>query len=189
MEESVKKDIITILRKTIPIIKEENVTALKELSNHTIHDASIFQDKDSILIAIIIYSLSKIIARSEGRTDDWDKVKDETIKEVERAETFLTNDREEDYRSKIKKLLRNIGKLDKMLSFYIEDIFEKARIIKGAKLYEHGLSIGRAADFLGISQWELMSYVGKTKIVDKYEEEVIPITIRLDHAKKIFRLK
>jgi len=189
MEEIVKKDIIDILNKAIKIIKEEDIHALRELSNHTIHDASIFQDKDSILIAIVIYSLSKIIARSEERTDGWDKAKDSTIKNIQEAKIFLENNKEDEYGIKIKKLLKNIGKLDKRLKLYIENVFEKAKIIKGAKLYEHGLSIGRAADFLGISQWELMSYVGKTQIVDRYEEEVIPITIRLDHAKKIFNIK
>lgn len=188
MEETIKKDIINILRKAIPVIRKEDVFGLKELSNHTIHDASIFQDKDSILIAIVIYGLSKIIARSEGRTDEWDKEKEPIIKEIERAHTFLQNGQDEEYRDKIKKLLRNIGKMDEELQLYIQDVFERAKIIKGARLYEHGISIGRAADFLGISQWELMSYVGKTKIVDTYIEEVIPVTLRLDHAKKIFKL-
>jgi len=188
MQETIKKDIINILRKVIPIIRKEDVFGLKELSNHIIHDASIFQDKDSILIAIVVYSLSKIIARSEGKTDEWDKAKDPIIKEIERAHTFLQNGKDDEYRDKIKKLLRNIGKMDKGLQLYIQDIFERARIIKGAKLYEHGISIGRVADFLGISQWELMSYVGKTKIVDRYIEEVIPVTIRLDHAKKLFKI-
>jgi len=188
MQKEVKEDIIKILRKAIPTIRKEDVYALKDLSNNTVHDASIFQDKDSILVAIIIYALSKIIARSQGRTDEWDEAKDEIIKEIERMHTFLQEDKSDEYKSKVKKLLSVMGKLDKDLHLYIEDIFEKARIIKGAKLYEHGISLGRVADFLGISQWELMSYVGKTQIVDRYVEEVIPVNIRLDHAKKIFKL-
>lgn len=189
MEELVKKDILDILYKAIDILKKEDTFALKELSNHTIHDASIFQDKDSILVAIIVYSLSKIIARTEYKKIDWHEAKEMIISEVAEAEKLLEEGNEEDYRLQIKKVLKNIGKVDESLQLYIVDVFEKARITKGAKLYEHGLSIGRVSDFLGISQWELMSYIGKTQIVDKYEEEVIPITMRLDHAKKVFNLK
>ena len=55
MDKIIKKDILSIISKTIAILKikeEKDIIELKELSNHTIHNASIFQDEDSVSIAI-----------------------------------------------------------------------------------------------------------------------------------------
>lgn len=189
MEETIRQNIVVDLRKAIPAIKKEDVPTLKELSNQTIKDVSILQSRNLTLVAIIIYSLSKIIARSEEMPNQWDKTKERIIKNLDRARSFLEKKQEDDYKVRIKRVLKYIGKVDESLKLYIEDVLDKAKIIKGARLYEQGLSVGRAAEFLGISQWELMSYIGKTQIVDRYEEEVIPVAVRLDHAKKTFDLK
>jgi len=188
MEYVIKKDIISILRKAIQIIKQEDIPALDELSNHTIHNASIFQDEDSIKIAVIIYALSKIIQRSEQRTDEWDKSKKIVLKDLQDGRFYLEKNKDEKYRRLIKNILKNIGRIDTKLKLYIEDVLNKARIVKGSKLYEHGISIGKAANMLGISQWELLSYIGKTKIIDRYEEDVVPIAKRLDYTKKLFNI-
>ena len=81
----------------------------------------------------------------------------------------------------IRNILKHIGRIDDKLKLYIDDVLDKAKIVKGSTLYEHGVSIGRAAELLGISQWELMSYVGKTKIIDRYKEEVIPTNTRINY--------
>ena len=70
MDEVVKKDILKVLSDVAAILQveeEKDVAELRELSNHTIHNASIFQDEDSVSIAILIYSLSKVIERREGK--------------------------------------------------------------------------------------------------------------------------
>lgn len=188
MEYSIKKDIISILRMALQIIKKEDIPALDELSNHTIHNASIFQDKDSITLAIVIYALSKIVHRSEVDPKHWKKVYKDVISALQDARFYLEKDQEEKYKKVIKSILKHIGEVDDKLKLYIDDVLDKAKIVKGSKLYEHGVSIERAAELLGVSQWELMSYVGKTRIIDKYEEEVIPVNIRLDYAKKLFGL-
>ncbi len=186
MEYVTHKDITSILRKAIQFIKKEDTSALDELSDHAIRDASVFQDKNSIRIAIIIYALAKIIHRSEGQADEWDKTRKRILTDLQDARFYLEKGKEEKYKEVIKNILKNIGRIDDKLKLYIDDVLDKAKIVKGSKLYEQGVSIGRAAEILGISQWELMSYVGKTKIIDRYKEEVIPISMRLDYAKKIF---
>ena len=89
MEYVIRKDVVGILRKAIQDVEKEDISALSELSDHAIHDASIFQDKDSIKIAVVIYALSKIIPRSEGRTDEWDKAKKEVVKDLEEGRFYL----------------------------------------------------------------------------------------------------
>ena len=58
--------------------------------------------------------------------------------------------------------------------------------MKGGKLYAHGLSVGQAASLLGISQYELMSYIGKTQISDVFPEEGMSVAKRTAYAKKLF---
>ena len=66
MNDNVKRDILRTLNRTVEILKEKDVTdltELKELSNTTVHNASIYQDEDSVSVAVLIYSLSKIFER------------------------------------------------------------------------------------------------------------------------------
>ena len=57
MDDIVKKDALQILNRVIEIVKikdEKDALELKELSNHTIHNASVFQDDASLSIAVLI---------------------------------------------------------------------------------------------------------------------------------------
>ena len=49
---------------------------------------------------------------------------------------------------------------------YIEEVLRKASINKASKIYEHGLSMGKTAKLLGISEWELAEYTGQTRMAD-----------------------
>lgn len=183
MDETVKRDILAIIKDVLDVLRvkeEKDVFELKELSNHTIHNASIFQDGDSISIAILIYSLSKIIERKQGEVNY-----DNIISVLKEAYESLRKNKEEEYRVSIKRLFKWISTVDKGLKLYIEHVINQAQIKKGGKLYAHGISLGRAATILGVSQWELMGYIGKTKITD----DVIGITDvknRLTFARNLF---
>ena len=68
---------------------------------------------------------------------------------------------------------------------YIHEVINQAQIKKGCKLCEHGISIARASEVLGISQWELMHYIGKTTLIDQFSEPV-NVTKRLKIARSMF---
>jgi len=53
-------DVLTRARKSL---EQENAAELKSLSDQTIHAASVYQHTDYILIAVIIYALSKVVER------------------------------------------------------------------------------------------------------------------------------
>jgi len=185
MNEIIKKDILSILSGIIKILKvkeEKDIAEIKELSNHTIHNASIFQDEDSISIAILIYSLSKIIERKQGELNY-----NNILNLLKGAYDFLNKNNIDNYRKTIRKLFSFISTVDTKLKLYIEEVINQAQIKKGSKLYEHGISLARAAEILGISQWELMFYIGKTKITDAYEVELISLKDRLKYARSLFK--
>lgn len=183
MDEVVKKDILRVLSDVTDILKveeEKDVADLRELSNHVIHDASIFQDEDSVSIAILIYSLSKVIERREGKLNY--KV---LLGLIMDARKDLEQNRIDGYRKIIKKLFKFISTIDTKLKLYIEQVINQAEIKKGSKLYAHGISLGRAAEVLGISQWELMFYIGKTKLPDI--KGGVSVRQRLSYARSLFK--
>jgi len=183
MDTIVKADILSVLAGFIDILKvkeERDISDVRELSNHTIHNASIFQDEDSVSIAILIYSFSKIMERQQKELSY-----KPFISLAQKAYFYLSKDNVNAYRFSIKKLFSFVSAFDKQLELYIEEVISQAQIKKGSKIYEHGISLARVAEIIGISQWELMNYVGKTTITDS--NPLTDIKNRLKFARSLFK--
>jgi hypothetical protein len=177
MHPHVKRDILSIIEQAIHDIERKNTNALSELSNHTIHNASIFQDEDSVSIAVIIYALSKLVVR--GSVDH------AVIQKLRQAHTLLSENKLGRYNAAIHGITKTISQLDHKLKLYIEEVINQAQIKKGSKLYDHGISLARAAEMLGVSQWELMGYVGNMQIVDR-TEEAKKVVQRIKFTRELF---
>ncbi|MBI2133650.1 hypothetical protein HYU11_03125 [Candidatus Woesearchaeota archaeon] len=176
----VKQDIIEVLKGAEDCISEGNASKLRELSDHTIHNSSIFQDEDSISIAVVIYSLFKICERTgNSGIGDFRSYLHHARKHLEKEEM-------EKYKLIIRKISEKISTIDSKFRLYVQDVMEKAQVKKGSKLYSHGISIAKASSLLGISQWELMNYIGKTQIVDNYGQPLNNVRERLNFARKLF---
>ncbi len=183
MNDIIKKDILAVLNDLVEIlkVKEENgIAEIKDLSNHVIHNASVFQDEDSISVAILIYALSKIIDRKHKGLD-YSKV----LSMLNSSISNLKNNDDEEFRKSIKSIFNFVRTMDEKLRLYIHEVINQAQIKKGCKLCEHGISIARASEVLGISQWELMQYLGKTTLIDKFSEPV-NVSYRLKIARSLF---
>lgn len=182
MNETIKKDILDVLSKSINMLKDRDADSLSELSNHTIHNASVYQDEDSLSVAVMVYALSKIVGRSEGNLDHG------LIERTHQAHKSLSEGDYEGYKSWIKKIFSDISSLDHQLKLYIQEVINQSEIKKGSSIYAHGISLGRACEILGISQWELQSYIGKTTI-DDGNERPIKLRERIAYTRRIFRIK
>ncbi|MBI2656375.1 hypothetical protein HYX03_01395 [Candidatus Woesearchaeota archaeon] len=183
MHDIIKRDIIAVLTELVEILKvkeESDIAEIKELSNHVIHNASVFQDEDSISVAILIYALSKIIERKQMDLD-YSKV----LSMLSSGISNLRNNDDEEFRKSIKSIFNFVRTMDERLRLYIHEVINQAQIKKGCKLCEHGISIARASEVLGISQWELMQYFGKTTLIDKFSEPV-NVSYRLKIARSLF---
>lgn len=188
MKEAMKKDLLNIMNKASSALSKGELAELDTLSDETISYASIYQDKESVQVAVISYALVKIAHNGETKPEYWNNIKDAILTKLKQAKQALSKNDEKRYYKVIKFILRDIGKADDQLRSYIEDVLEKAKIVKGSKMYDTGVSAGRASELLGVSQWELLSYIGKTKIVDEYKEDVVPAKNRLEYAKSLFGL-
>ena len=154
----IKDDILAVIDKAMDALSSQDFISLSELSNHTIHDASIYQEDDPLTLAVVMYALSKVIQRSmeQGQTPP------APVAMLKRARNALSDNDDNSYRAAIKQLLRTIVSQDSQLKLYIQDVIQKAKIKKATKMHEHGISIARTAELLGISQWELQEYVGQS---------------------------
>jgi hypothetical protein len=177
MEDKVKTDILNVLDNSSKMIERDDMTGLKELSNHTIHNASIFQDEDSVTIAVIMYTLAKIFEREN-------KAELLFVPIINNAKRNLFENKISEYKENLKKLYELIKNRDSKNKLYVQEVFEQAGVKKSSKIYEHGVSMGQAASILGISQWELMEYIGKTSISDSFEPQ--NLKKRLSTARKLF---
>lgn len=181
MRPIIKEDILNVLKDTMQALKKEDYSKLVELSNHTIHDASIFQEDDPLTLAILIYALSKCIHRCVEKNKPCPVI----APSLEKATDSLKNDDDNEYRAIIKNLLNEIGQMDSQLKMYIQEVVQQAKIKKASKMHEHGISIARTAELLGISQWELQNYIGKT--VTDMPADGMKVTERLRNARGLFQ--
>jgi hypothetical protein len=189
MHHYVQATIEDILEQTVRAVELRDTLSLRKLSNYTIHSVSIYQDEYSISIAVILYALSKIIERHRyGETEKWTRIYEDFIQRLQKASNFLHKDRYAKYSNTMKQIFKKISKLDSQIALYIEEVIEKSKVNKGSRIYEHGISMARVAEILGVSEWELMNYVGKTKIIDS-EEDISNIKVRLDYAREVFNIR
>ena len=105
MHDIIKRDILAVLNDLVEILKvkeESDIVEIKNLSNHVIHNASIFQDEDSISVAVLIYSLSKIIERKQ-KDLDYNKV----TSILNSCISYLKNNQDDLFRKYIKNSIFN----------------------------------------------------------------------------------
>lgn len=181
MNKEIKKDILQILQRAIEILKvkeEKDLPELEELSNHTIHDASIYQDIDSVSIAILLYSLYKILPSVDE--ERYQKV----LKLLTEAKKNLEKNNLKKYNSTIASLFELVKEVSKESRFYIKEVIKAAKIKKASLLFKHGLSLSKAAEIIGLNIWELRNYIGQTKFVETTEN--IPLEKRVDYALSLF---
>lgn len=178
LHHSVKEDIINVLRNGIRALLKGDLVALREESDHIIHCSAIFQRQESIQTAVVIYALAKILER--GKTIDA-----KVIDAIEKAISFMMVDNLRGFNTEIKAIYDMIGAVDDQLSMYMQHVVTEAQIKKGSRIYEHGISLGQTAQIFGLSQWELMKYVGKTRVSEE-AGDIVPIRDRMIFARTLF---
>ena len=178
MEEVVRQDILEMLGQGIAALNKGDAFRVKELSNHVIHNASIFQDEDSLDTAVLMYALSKTMER--GRLDV-----NEVEKLLSKAKSALETFNFDEHRLAVKLALKKISQADSRLKIFVSNVIDQAQLKKGCRICMHGVSVARTANILGISRWELMQYLGRTTFHDEVVETV-SVQDRLAFARKVF---
>ena len=173
------ENIIRILEETKVALKAKDTLKLKQLSDQTNNTASRTQDADNIAVAVIVYSLGKIIERDyvENLIGIVKEI-DDVIRSIREKDSLLGKN--------LKQLRAEIGKISPRMKKHVQDVFRKASINKALKIYGHGVSMENTAKLLGITVWELANYAGQTEISDAPESKTLGVKERIKLVEDIF---
>lgn len=182
-----REHVIDILKKTKKALIDEDSVLLKELSNQTVHSASVFQDAGSITFAVIVYALSKLVERREAlNVKNWGSFVKRINSKIDRAIESLENEKYEDYIEDLLQARKTLSSISENLASYVQEVLRKASINKASRIYEHGLSLEKTSHLLGITQWELSEYVGQSPSAEQKQNQTIDIKKRAKEALAFF---
>lgn len=182
------ENILRIMKEAREALEQKDSYKLKTLSDQTLHTATVYQDADSIVVAVLTYSIAKIVERESYRKmEGWDIFYSALIKNLDAAILNLETGDYDKFMVYLGKVRNSINKIEGDLSNYIRDIFYKAQVNKAFKLYEHGLSAEQTASVLGVSLWDLATYIGQTTISESHLNEAIPVKERIKLAETFFK--
>ncbi|HDL02230.1 MAG TPA: hypothetical protein ENH20_00165 [Candidatus Pacearchaeota archaeon] len=180
-------NILRILREMKRFVEEDRANELKSLSNQTIHAATISQDADNIVVAVLVYSIGKVMERDHYRSmEGWDDFYGAVVKNLGLAAKALEKEDIKSARVYLGRIRNSLNKIEGDLGRYIKDVFRKAEINKAFKLYEHGLSSEATAELLGVSLWDLASYIGQSHIGNSKIAISMPVRERVKIAEEMF---
>lgn len=185
MKEDIRKEILNDLQGAISILEQretKDIEELKTLSDHAIEDIAVQKDLELVSITVLLYSIYKTVTSIDA------KVYDRLLQELGTAKTSLEQRNLGKYNASIKKLYEIIRTCDTKVKEHLNDVMHAARIKKGTTLLQRGLSIGQAAGLMGLSNWELQQYAGKSTALDQHTEK-IPADERLKEALQLFGVK
>jgi hypothetical protein len=179
--------VIEVLKETKESLQNRDAVKLRELSNQTIHSASVIQDAGSIALAVLIYTLSKIIERQDySKIKSWDKFEKKFDSWFDLSIKALKDNKSDAYEKYLENARRTLTSASINYKKYIEEVLRKAAINKASKIYEHGISLGQTAKLLGITQWELSEYAGQKTSPEMIYKEIISPKKRTATAMEFF---
>jgi len=180
--------VLNVLKRTKASLERQDAVKLKDLSNQTIHAASINQESESIILAVVIYSLSKIIERTNyQKYPGLKEFLTHVAQHIDKSIVYVQKENKKGFVKEIEYIRKDINKLTGNLKRQIQDVFQRAKINKASRMYEHGISMEKTAKLLGISIWELTEYAGQTGISDVNLNITIPMRQRIKFAMEMFR--
>ncbi len=182
-----EENVLRIINEALEAFKTNDSYKLKQLSNQTINTASLTQDSDNIAVAVIIYSLSKIVERIDYRTlEGWNKFYKNILLFLKNSAEDIKSKNYSNFQKNIKRMRASIENLSGKLKKYIKEVFRNSEINKASRIHEHGISMEQTANLLGITLYELSEYLGETGISDVPQSKTKTINERIKLMEEFF---
>ncbi len=182
-----RENVLSILVETVKAIERGDWSVIKELSNQTINTASLTQDADNVAVAVIIYSIGKILERGNYKNlPGWKPFYQTVVSSLRRSIDDIKKNNDEGFRKDFEQIRKALGKMSGKLKGYIQEVFEQAKVNKASRIYEHGVSMEQTAKLLGISMHELAEYSGSTGIANVKGSKTMTAKMRIKLAEGIF---
>ncbi len=180
--------VIEVLTRARQALEREDTKELRNLSDQTIHSASVYQHTDYILVATIIYSLSKIVERKDSlNLKNWQQFIREINDLLSLATHAIQRNKQSQFIKFLSKAKRYIENSSPNLKPVIEELLRKASINKASKIYEHGISLAKTTKLLGVTPWELSEYIGEKENPQTKLNKTIDAKVRVNIAMEFFK--
>lgn len=180
------KHLVGLLKEAKKAARDDDVFQLRNLSNQTVHSATIFQDTDNIIVAVLIYTLSKLIEKRDSLdSKNFQKYLTFYLNTIDDLILYANTNNEKLFRNKAENIMGIKGLSDE-LKKSVQDVFRKSRINKASRIYEHGISMETTARLLGISLWELAEYTGQSSSSEVNYNQTVDIKKRIKNAMEFF---
>ena len=180
-----RDNILRILEGTRDGMLKGDFSGIKDLSNQTINTAARTHDLDNIAVAVVVYSIAKILERENYKHEKgWSTFYKMIEKSINNAIKDI--DDENKFRKDLERIRWAMGRLSGNLKKYVQDVFKKAEINKASRIYEHGTSMEKTASSLGITMYELANYVGQKGSVEDKESKTFDIKYRVKIVEDLF---
>ncbi|MEK6915275.1 MAG: hypothetical protein AABW89_01895 [Nanoarchaeota archaeon] len=154
--------IIDVLTRARYALEKEDTKELKNLSDRTIHSASVYQHTDYILVATIIYTLSKIVERKDKINFlNWRIFVKDINNLLALAISSVQRNKHGQFINLLEKMKYYLENSSGDLKPMIGEMLRKASINKASKIYEHGISLEKTTKLLGVTPWEVSEYIGE----------------------------
>lgn len=179
--------VIDILTRARFALEKEDTKELRVLSDQTIHSSSVYQHTDYILVATIIYTLSKLVERKDKlNLNNWQQFIKEINNLLSLAISSLQQNKQSQFIKFLSKTKRYLENSSPNLKPMIDELLRKASINKASKIYEHGISLAKTTKLLGVSPWELSEYIGEKDSLQTKLNKTIDARIRAEMAMRFF---
>lgn len=185
MNEGIKKEILYDITQALKILEERETTDIEELkvlSDHAIEDIAVQKDLELVTITVLLYSIYKVVPCMQK--DNYQKL----VAGLTSLKNALQRGDLGGYNRNIKNLYALVRQCNAKVQEHLQDVMHAARIKKGTSLLQRGLSIGQAAGLMGLSNWDLQPYAGKTTALGEHDER-IPAQKRVVAALTVFGMR
>ena len=182
-----KDNILRIFKETKQALEKEDSIKLNILSNQTINTASLTQDPENIAVAVLVYSLSKIVEGKKYHAfPKWKKSFKEIIMSIDQIISAIKREDNNLLTNSLKSMRAKISNLSNKLRSYIKEVFRQSSVNKASRIYEHGISMERTASLLGITMFELANYTGQENLPESKLCKTCNVKDRVKVAMEMF---
>ena len=180
--------IASVLRQTKKALRDADALTLQQLSDQTIHSATVYQHTDFITIGVLVYALNKLVAHKDKiKIKRWDALVTKLNNEVDKALLELDRKDAEEFARHLEHIKDLLIDFSPSARQDIQEVLRKASVNKATRIYEHGISLSQTARLLGVTQWELADYVGQKNISDNPLNATIEVKKRAKMAEDFFK--
>ena len=167
------KEMARALTEVKDAFSKSQVFRLRQLGNKLLGEAALRGDENLAEVSVIAYSLHKLSSKEHvAKSAGWGGIKRNILGSLGNAINSLKKETAGDFNAAMHRVISNVSETDTQLGYYMQNLYDKARVKQASRAYSLGLSLSQAAELTKADKGRLLSYIGGTKIYDAEKGEV-----------------